>query len=327
MPIIILLILSSGLFAGQKYTICPSGCDFTTAQACEDGNTKNYAGVGKDTCFVRDEGVYIGILSVAGLTNVDANNNLMFRGLGTSKTILRNTSATAVAVVTSIGYTGFEDLQIQQRASIVAGILQFSTSTASNGYINRCFLNISGSADAYGLTYNGAANILVTSSAIVAYTNTLSTWGLYNNSGGGSAMIRNSIVIGFARGYYITGGSTMSANNCIAIGRSVVADFSAGITQTYNISSDASASGTGSLINKTFAETMKADSVHIAKTSVAYNSGNTISGVTRDVDSELFRTTPSIGADEPYDSSDSASSARYDCRLRMLGIGPCRKKL
>jgi hypothetical protein len=115
---------------------------------------------------------------------------------------------------------------------------------------------------------------------------------LYDGGAGGSAAIRarlllrpspqNTTVFGMATGVYEDNG-TFTVTNTIAT-NSVVADFDIVTgTQSFNLSSDATAAGAGSLINRLASNqflrtTAGAEDLHLKAGADALNAGTTLGG-------------------------------------------------
>ena len=108
-------------------------------------------------------------------------------------------------------------------------------------------------------------------------------------------------------------------SNVISMGNGSGTDFTGTITQSYNMSSDGSAAGTGSLINKTAANqfvslTGGSENFHLKAGADAINTGTDLSasGVTTDIDGDTrpISTGWEIGADETTASATGVRQPR-----------------
>lgn len=137
--------------------------------------------------------------------------------------------------------------------------------------------------------------------------------GMPRSPGGAFTVINGTVDFSYCAAVYprIIGfkrfGGTLTVKNCIAFGLGT--GFDAGITQSFNISSDGTASGTGSLLNQTLAQLAFAHDVFDnhptdwripdSQSSVAENAGTPISGITLDIDGRTRdATNPNIGPTE-----------------------------
>jgi hypothetical protein len=126
------------------------------------------------------------------------------------------------------------------------------------------------------------------------------------------------------------GTGTMTATNCISMG-SATSDFDAGITQSYTMSADGTASGTGSLPGMTAADQFVSigagsEDLHLKEGADAINAGTALSFST-DVDEDSRAAPWDMGADEytpiitNYRSIGSYAGTLYSTGTATVGAG------
>jgi len=312
----LILLFTAFCFSGQRYTVRADGTgDYLTPQQCEDFLTKNYSGVGIDTCDVTQAGRYVGALVITGQTNTDATNYPMFMSsLGYSKVEIYN-STTHTVDINNSPFARVCCLTIAQGNSSQY-VVRYN-SAVEGVIVDKCY--IKAIVDAYGVTYSalpgGTPRAILQNSVVRCSTGSSTKSGVY-----APIALNNVTVIGFKQG--IT--EALPTNVAVVTEKSSPQPaFSALIAGgNYNSSYDGTAPGANSLLSITDIK-LKSDSVHILKTSPLFGVGTTISGSFRDIDSELWRTMRSIGGDEPYDSSDSTTSRKCG-RLWRAGMAPCK---
>ena len=315
-PIILILFIVGMGFSGIRQTVCPSSCNYTTIQACEDNLTKSYTGVGKDTCDITVAGRYIQSVAINGQSNTDANNYPIFlSSLPLGQVELYN-STTHTVDINNVPFAQVCCLVISQGNSSQYTV---RVNSAIGGVvIDRCY--IKPIVDAYGVTYTvapaGSPRAILQNSIVRCSSATSNKSGVY-----APIALNNVTIVGFKQG----------VTEALPTNVAVVTEKSAPQTAftsllaggNYNSSYDNTAPGANSIINTTDIK-LKSDSIHIFKTSPLFGIGTTLSNL-RDIDNDLFRVPRSIGADEPYDSSDSSSSIRRCGPLRRIGVAPCRR--
>ena len=123
----------------------------------------------------------------------------------------------------------------------------------------------------------------------------------------GVATFQNCTAYRCGTGYKKNSTYSITCTNCLSVGNAVNAnyiDFSGTITQSYNISSDTTSDGTGSIDSQSLTDidfistTAGSEDLHIQSTSTAVGAGTDLSGsFTLDIDGET-RVAWDIGADE-----------------------------
>lgn len=251
--LIIVLLAVVASIAGVKKTICPSACDYTTVQACEDNFTKSYAGVGLDTCYLSTAGTYSGAVTVSGQTNTDGNNNLLFLGPA-----MTGISGDATHAIISYNITSGATMQTTV-PWIKFKLLEFANTGASAALSNNGVFVMTGAdilADRIIATTNGNQSCIVTTQRDTIRNfmaiNTSAYTGRYQvqNVGGANFITTNGILYGAGPGWYNQSGSGIATN--VYSYSSASASFSViagSLTQSYTASDDSTASGTGSLTN------------------------------------------------------------------------------
>ena len=201
-------------------------------------------------------------------------------------------------------YTQFEWFEII-RTGGANGRPAVGVENASNVVLDHLLIHnyVTGFAS-YGIKAADNSTLTVRNSIIYDGQST----GIRLNGTPSTATVQNVTVYGITGTGIDADNGTLTVTNSISMGNTT--DFNGG-TQSYNISSDATASGTGSLINKVTADqfvsiTASSEDLHLKAGSDAINVGSDLSGsFTHDIDAD----TRPIGAQWDIGADETSAAA------------------
>ncbi len=244
---------ASATQSGSAYTITRAYNDFASWESAREGDL--VSGERNEVAVAYDDGDFTGALAINGSTTsadfhmkITAASGQEHAGVAGSGVLFdRGNGGTAITV--SDDYVVIERLQIRRaagadgRAAVrltnandvtLEGLLiyDFDTNTVCRGI--RCTMG-TGSTVRNCIIYGGEG------------------YGIDADTGSNVLTVHNCTVYGITgTGIGRTAGA-LTVTNSISVGNST-ADFNGTMTQSYNLSSDATAAGTGSLINKDSAD-------------------------------------------------------------------------
>lgn len=326
-PIIILMAVTS--FAGVIKTICASGCDYTTVQACEDNFTKSYAGVGKDTCYINAAGTYTGVISVGGQTNLDANNHIVFLGpamtgiLGdAAHAIVNSTASSASTILFITGFHEIRKLEITNSGTDAApsnnGVF---VTIGADLVLDKVIISCTGNQSQFVTT------VPVTARNIICLNNSAFT-GRYSFWNVGSTAMNVSNFIGYSGNscvYNQSGTSTFTNGYCYAATGFAYDQVLGTLNRSYVSGDDATATGTGSVPSIAPGSAGFASiptNLKITASSILYNVGTNLSGqYTTDIVDSTW-TNWSIAANDPSVPAVASSRRGGGGILWRMGMSP-----
>jgi hypothetical protein len=303
---------ASATLANQAYTITRAYNSLSAWESARQGDLVSDDRREVAVCY--DDGDFTTALTIDGSTT-DATRYMMVTvadgqrhaGLAGDGAVLDMGNA-GTGITISDGYTRVEWLRVTRTggAALRCGIL---VTSAANVSLDSLLVHDfdTGAGSCYGIVVETSSSATVRNCVVYDGTG----WGIASNAASATLTVQNCTVYGITgRGIAKITGSTTSTN-CIAMGCSNT-DFPAGQTQSYNMSSDASASGAGSLTSKTAASqfvslTGGSEDFHLKTGADAINAGSDLSGsFTGDVDGEIRSASWDMGADER-----SSTTANY----------------
>ncbi len=294
---------ASSTLSDQGYTIARAYNDLQGWETARQGDL--VAEARTEVAVAYDDGDFTGALTISGSTTdsthcmeVTVASGQRHAGQSGAGAVLDlNNSATGITV--SDDYTRIGWLQVRRTggADARAGV---DVTNASNVVLDSLLVyDFNGAANVYGI--HGGANSGATIRNCVLYDGT--GRGIVADAADSTFTLQNCTVYGITgRGVSKVSG-TLTATNMIAMGCSIE-DFGSGLTQSYNMSSDASASGTGSLPSRTASSqlqyvTANNINLHLKAGSDAIDAGSDLSGsFTADIDNGSRSVPWDIGADE-----------------------------
>jgi hypothetical protein len=302
--------LSRAAASGSAYTIARAYNDFSSWESGRQGNL--VTGERTEVAVAYDDGDFTSAFTINGFTT-DATHYIQIlpasghghSGVaGAGVVIDVNDSGTAITI--SDDYVRIEGLQITDFAG-ANGRAGVRVNNGNNALLDRLiFYDFDTDHTARGVRNSTATGTIVRNCIIYGGQG----YGIHADTGSVSMTVQNCTVHGMTGTGIQQGAGTLTVTNSISAGSST-ADFAGTITQSYNISSDATASGAGSLTgryagNQFTTITAGAEDLHLKSGADAINMGNDLSGTfTNDVDGG---TRPAgaawdIGADERANGS------------------------
>jgi len=306
-----------------KKTVCPSGCDYTALETCMNANEQNLVTADKyfdveisgtwasaDTTIVvvhnytTDATRYINIY-----TTGDARHDGREKAVSGRSNYLLTPSGVGTAVTVQSGYIRVDGLEISGvSGNYTFGIFSAGYNTIKNNIVRD---NNDTPEDGYGLSGIGKINdgavsyiynnIIYNISHRLGYSNGIR---FYDSVG----VIYNNTVFNI-EGTGILAQYQGTFRNNISMGCGTDFSITSSATQQYSLSEDATATGTGSLANKTIANqfvsvTAGAENFHLKVGADAIDAGTDLSGTfTTDIDGDTRTGTWDIGADEYVSAS------------------------
>ncbi len=307
---------ASATQSGSAYTIKRAYNDFASWESAREGDL--VSGERTEVAVACDDGDFTGGLTINGSTTSAAFHMEITVASGQGHAgvagagVLFDRGNGGTAITVSDDYVAIEGLQIRRAAgadgraavrldngnnATLDGLLiyDFDTNNACRGV--RCSTS-SGSTVRNCIIYGGEG------------------YGIHADTGTTSLTVQNCTVYGISGTGIDRTAGTLTVTNSISVGNST-ADFNGTITQSYNLSSDATAAGTGSLTGKYAGNqfvtiTAGSEDLHLKSGADAINAGTDLSGsFTYDVDVDLRPAGVAwdIGADE-RDAGSTDSNAR-----------------
>jgi hypothetical protein len=275
--------------------------------AYDDGDfTSNVAIDGYTT-----DATYFITLTVAGAADVASGVSQRHDGTAGSGVLFDGANLTS-GVAINDDYTQFEWFEII-RTGGANGRPAVGVENASNVILDHLLIhNYTTGLASYGI--KGADNSSFTARNCIIYDG--QSTGIRLNGTPSTATVQNCTVYGITGTGISQDAGTLTVTNSISMGNTT--DFSGG-TQSYNMSSDATATGTGSLINKVTADqfvsiTGGSEDLHLKAGSDAINVGTDLSGsFTHDIDADSrpIGAQWDIGADETSASAGPPATAHW----------------
>lgn len=313
----------------RTVTVKSSGGDYSTLAAAEAGEQGNLVTLDRQLiieCYPMEDTTAV---TVDGYT-VDAARNIIIR---TPATDWPNGvwTTSAYRLVTATGATS---LSCRQDYTVIDGLQVANTGTASTDdvitvYQYRNYIKVVNCVVKGG--YHGIMAVVAGANGAWTIANnvvygTYSGGIRYSGSSGKTSRALNNTVYGCNtgnvayRGGIENEGSYQEAANNLSIGNNGYC-FKQATGQSYNISSDATAAGTGSLTNKSLADvklvsaTAGAEDLHIQSGSVAIGAGTDLSAyITADIDGQTRSVPWDIGADQYVVAGGTAVTITHDMR-------------
>jgi len=310
---------------------CDGSCDYATVAAWNTGEAGDITAAGSDTIEVAEcynDGDDTTVAVIEGWTT-DATHYVKIytptaerhTGLQDTGYKLNQDGTTSVPLEIKSDYVWVDGLEIEAEHTNNLNILNIRTSgVANDSKISNCLIYTDGSDKAEGIR---VAND-VGSPDIKIWNNFLFNFqqgAIINSDTETDVFLKNNSIYNVAYGVYNSGwGKTYATSTVVLTCSDTCFKASNGsIIQAYNVSSDATASGTGSLTSKSAADNFKSTSsgsedLHVKDTDAdIYNAGVSNAGdpyhsFTDDIDGYTRPTSWDIGADE-YNHVPSVSSA------------------
>ena len=229
-------------------------------------------------------------------TSTEANNSQRHRGIaGTGYSLSYASGYQGITI--NLSYTVVDGLEITT-AQGNSNIYLIALRNAGGGrvLIENCLLHSPGGYEQYGVEASGSYLYTFTAINNIIYG---MAYGIYSNTSA-SASIYNNTVYGCNYAGIVAGSGASVKNNIVT---NSTTNFTGGSTQSYNISSDGTASGTGSKTNQTvsFVNATGKD-FHLQPTDTSAKDAGTDLSVTfnTDIDGQPRPAGPAwdIGADE-----------------------------
>ncbi len=281
-------VAASSTLSNQAYTITRAYNDFGSWESARQGNL--VSDNRQETAVAYDDGDFTSAVIIDGSTT-DATHYMAITvasgqrhagQAGVGAVLDMNSTATGITV--NDDYTQISWLQIRRTgANNSSGVM---VQSASNVLLDSLLIHdFNDSGNAYGINGSWISTVMVRNCMI------------FDGSGAGiiatifssNLTVQNCTIYGITgRGIYKPFG-TITATNTIVMG-CTIEDFWPGVTQSYNMSMDATASGTGSLpgsnpANQFVSITPGSFNLHLKSGSTALDAGTDLSGsFTYDID-------------------------------------------
>jgi hypothetical protein len=317
--------------SGAAYTITRAYNDFQTWETARDGNL--VTGERSEVAVAYDDGDFTTATTINGSTtsasyymSITVASGQGHSGVAGAGVLIDMNNASS-AITVSDDYVRITGLQFRRCAG-AAGRFAVRLNNGNNALLEQLIIyDFDTDTTCRGIRNSTATGTIVRNCIIYGGEG----YGIHADTGSVSLTVQNCTVYGMTGTGILQGAGTLTATNCVSVGNST-ADLGGTITQSYNVSSDASASGAGSLSgkyagNQFVSITAGSEDLHLKSGADAVNAGSDLSAsFSGDVDG-VNRPAGSawdIGADERSAGSTDANYRSVGTNAGTIyGTGTC----